>query len=48
VTPDVHIYTRSKVPWLDLPPDARVFDAYYRRGDVWPPESLVRWQALRG
>lgn len=46
VTPDVHIYTRSKVPWLDLPPDARTFDAYYRRSEVWPPESLARWRAL--
>jgi len=47
ITPDVHIYTRSKVPWLELPADARVFEAYYRRSEVWSPESQARWQALR-
>ena len=46
VTPDVHIYTRSKMPWLELPEDARVFDAYYRRSEVWSPESQARWHAL--
>jgi hypothetical protein len=46
ITPDVHIFTRSKVPWLALPQDARVFPAYYRRSEVWSPESLVRWKAL--
>jgi len=48
VTPDVHIYTRSKVPWLELPADARVFEAYYRRSEVWSPESQARWQVLLG
>jgi hypothetical protein len=46
VTPDVHIFTRSKVPWLELPRDARTFEAYYRRSEVWTPESLARWKAL--
>jgi hypothetical protein len=46
ITPDVHIFTRSKVPWLELPADARVFDAYYRRSEVWPAESLARWRGL--
>ena len=46
ITPDAHIYTRSKVPWLELPKNARVFEAYYRRSEVWPEESLARWKAL--
>jgi hypothetical protein len=46
ITPDVHIFTRSKVPWLELPKDARVFDAYYKMAEVWPPESLARWKAM--
>jgi hypothetical protein len=46
ITPDVHIFTRSKVPWLQLPEGARVFEGYYKTSDVWPPESLKRWQAL--
>ena len=45
-TPDVHIFTRSKLPWLELPKDAKVFDAYYKTDDVWSPENLVRWKAL--
>jgi hypothetical protein len=46
ITPDVHIFTRTKLPWLELPQGARVFDAYYRTADVFSPESLARWQAL--
>ena len=46
ITPDVHIFTRSKVPWLELPKDARVFEAYYKTGEVWSPESLERWRQL--
>ena len=46
ITPDVHIFTRSKMPWLELPKDARVFEGYYKTSEVWSPESLARWQAL--
>jgi hypothetical protein len=46
VAPDVHIFTRSKVPWLELPADARVYEAYYKTDEVWSPESLARWKAL--
>ncbi|HVH80799.1 MAG TPA: GFA family protein [Stellaceae bacterium] len=46
VTPDVHIFTRSKVPWLELPKDTRVFEGYYKTAEVWSPESLARWKAL--
>jgi hypothetical protein len=44
VAPDVHIFTRSKVPWLELPTDAKVFDAFYKFDEVWSPESLERWR----
>ena len=27
--PDVHIFTRSKAAWFDLPADAKAFDIYY-------------------
>ena len=46
ITPDVHIFTRSKAPWLELPKDARVFEAYYKTSEVWSPESLARWKAI--
>ncbi len=46
--PDVHIYTRSKLDWVVLPPGARVFEAYYDMEKEWPPESLARRDALLG
>ena len=44
--PDVHIYTESKQPWVLIPQGARAFAQYYRRAEVWPAESLARYQAL--
>jgi hypothetical protein len=46
VTPDVHIYTRSKVPWVTLPDDAPAFDDYYDTRTVWPAPSLERLDAI--
>jgi hypothetical protein len=42
VTPDVHIYTRSKLPWVTLPEDVPAFDVYYDRKTLWPPASNER------
>ena len=47
VEPDVHIYTRSKLPWVVLPPSTPAFSTYYDTEKLWPPESLERWAALR-
>jgi hypothetical protein len=46
VAPDVHIYTRSKVPWLELPADTPAFDGYYDSSKLWPPASLERLAAV--
>jgi hypothetical protein len=46
ITPDVHIYTSSKQPWVLLPPDALAVEEYYVTKDVWPRESLERGSAL--
>jgi len=48
VSPDVHIFTRSKLPWVRLPEGARAFEVYYDMAKEWPPESLARRQALLG
>ncbi len=48
IQPDVHIFTRSKVPWVTLPADARVFEVYYDMPGEWPAESLARREALLG
>ena len=42
VTPDVHIFTRSKVDWIALPPDAPAFDVYYDTKALWPAASYQR------
>ena len=42
VEPDVHIYTRSKVPWVRLPDPVPAFEAYYDTKSQWPPESYER------
>jgi len=45
VTPDVHIYTRSKVSWVTLPEGASAFEVYYDTKALWPPASLERLRA---
>jgi hypothetical protein len=47
ITPDVHIYTRSKLPWVRLPEGARAFEDFYDISKEWPPESLARVKAAR-
>ena len=48
IEPDVHIFVRSKVPWLRLPEKARAFDIYYDMEQEWPAESLARRKAVLG
>jgi hypothetical protein len=48
VEPDVHIYTRSKVPWVTLPEPVPAFRAYYDMEKLWPAASLGRVEALKG
>ena len=45
VSPDVHIYTRSKLPWVRLPESTPAFDAYYDSKALWPAASLERRKA---
>jgi hypothetical protein len=42
VKPDVHIYTRSKLPWLDLPERVPAFQSSYKLDEVWSAESRER------
>jgi hypothetical protein len=48
LTPDVHIYTRSKQPWVALPAGVPAFEGYYDSSKLWPPASLERRRALFG
>ena len=46
-TPDVHIYTVSKLPWVPLPSGARTFPHYYDMNAEWPAESTERRRSAR-
>src|SRR5829696_3853313 len=46
VAPDVHIFTRSKLPWVTLPDDVPAFDVFYDIKSLWPAASLRRVEAL--
>ena len=46
VVPDVHIFTRSKLPWVEIPQGARAFEVYYDMKAEWPAESLARRAAI--
>ncbi len=48
IKPDVHIFTRSRVPWLPLPKGARAFRVYYDMKKEWPTKSLARRAAVLG
>ncbi len=45
VTPDVHIFTRSRVAWVTLPPATPAFDVYYDTEALWPAASFQRLKA---
>ena len=46
VAPDIHIFTRSKLPWVTLPEDVPAVDVYYDSKALWPVESLERLRAV--
>jgi hypothetical protein len=46
VTPDVHIFTKSKLSWVTLPDSVPAFEAYYDSKVLWPAASLERLEAI--
>ena len=46
VSPDVHIFTRSKLPWVTLPDSVPAFKVYYDTNKLWPASSLERLEAV--
>src|SRR4026207_1305817 len=42
VAPDVHIFTKSKLPWVTLPEDVPAVEVYYDSKALWPAQSLER------
>ncbi len=46
VTPDVHIFTKSKLSWVTLPDSVPAFEVYYDSKALWPAASLERLEAV--
>ena len=46
VTPDVHIFTKSKVGWVTIPEATPAFEVYYDTKALWPNASLERLNAI--
>jgi hypothetical protein len=46
LAPDVHIFTESKQPWVQLPAGIPAYPVYYQREQVWSAASLERRKAL--
>ena len=44
--PDIHIFTSSKQPWVQLPPGVPAVPGYYDRQQYWPQASLERRSRL--
>jgi hypothetical protein len=44
--PDVHIFTRSKLPWVNLDGGAPAFEVYYDMQALWPKDRLARREAV--
>ncbi len=42
LSPDVHIFTRSKQPWVGIPAEVPSFDVFYELEAQWPAASLER------
>jgi len=47
VPPDIHIFTESKLSWVELAPGTPVVPRYYRAAEYWPPDSLARLESLK-
>ncbi len=42
LAPDIHIYTRSRLPWVDLPEGVPAVLVYYSSAELLPSASLER------
>jgi hypothetical protein len=47
ITPNIHIFTSSKLPWVVLPEGVPAVPEFYPAKDYWPAESLERFRAAK-
>ena len=43
--PDAHVFTRSKLPWVQIPADQPAFEIFYDLETQWSAEALARRKA---
>ena len=46
--PDVHIYTSTKLPWVQLQRNTPEMEEYYQRSKVWSEASVARFKKALG
>ncbi|MEP3051798.1 MAG: GFA family protein [Erythrobacter sp.] len=44
VAPDIHIYTATKLPWVEIPLKVQRVQEIYDLGDYWPENSIKRFR----
>ena len=42
ITPDAHVFTATKQPWVQIPDDHQSFDEFYQRKEQWSDEQRAR------
>lgn len=47
IEPDLHIYVRSKRPFVAIADGKPQFQEYYDRAEFWRPEGLERWAKVK-
>jgi hypothetical protein len=47
LAPDIHIYTSTKLPWVELPAGVPAVAEFYNPKEVWPAETQERYRRLR-
>lgn len=47
LTPDIHIYTSSRQPWVVIPEGHAAVEEYYSLKEYWPESSRARLSKLR-
>jgi hypothetical protein len=43
-SPDIHIFTSTKLKWVQLDSSIPVVEEYYQRSKYWPEHSIIRYK----
>ena len=48
IEPDIHIYTSTRLPWVEIPKGVPSMLGFYDAKAVWPVAAQARYRAARG